>query len=147
MNGTGNIEVFQKMLDQRDNKRKELEAQLDEIEKEIQSIQHTRSLFMKEHGIPEFSPAPLLEHGLSLTKKRQRALIEWAERNKGVLIPKTAKNTLIANGLLKSGRGASWIIYGTINNMECWEKIKPGMYQLVNTTGIYLGRTSKLSPQ
>lgn len=131
MNGSGAMELIQKMLEGREAKRKELRVQLEEIEREVQAIQHTRSLYMKEHGIPDLTQAPLLEHGLSLTKRRGLALIEWAERNNGILIPKEAKSALIAAGLVRPGKGAGWIVYSTINNMECWEKIEPGKYRLL----------------
>lgn len=130
MNGSGAIELFYKMLEDREAKRKDLTTQLEELEREIRSIQHTYQLYKKEHGILELPKAPLFEHGLSLTKRRQQALIEWAERNNGILIPKEAKKALIAAGLIKAGKGAGWIVYGTIANMECWEKIEPGKYRL-----------------
>ena len=128
-NGMG-IEVFQKMLQQREDRRKQLRTELEALEGEIQSIQHTQSLYMKEHGIPELPQAPLLDHKLSLTKRREKALIEWAERNNNTLIPKEAKHALIAAGLVKPGKGAGWIVYGTIANMDCWEKLDPGKYRL-----------------
>jgi len=130
MNGSGAVEVFLKMIERRESKRKELRASLDEVEQEIQAIQHTFKLYRKEHGIPELPQAPLLEHGLSLTKRREQALIQWADNNNGLLIPKEAKQALIAAGLIKPGKGAGWIVYGTINNMECWEKLGPGRYRL-----------------
>ena len=129
MNGRGTIEYLQTMLQNR-------KAQQKELEREIQSIEHTLKLAMKEHGVIELPEAPLFEHGLSLTKKRGQALIQWAERNQGILIPKEAKQALIATGLLKPGKGAAWIVYGTINNMDCWEKIKPGKYRLQKSTVI-----------
>jgi len=132
MNGAGAIEVFYKMLEGRETRRKELRTELEDLEKDILSIQHTLKLFMKEHGIPELPQIPLLEHGLSLTKRRGRALIEWAERNGGILVPKQAKQALIAAGLIKPGKGAGWILYGTLNNMDCWEKIEPGKYRLTS---------------
>ncbi|MFH1560828.1 MAG: hypothetical protein ABID84_05410 [Chloroflexota bacterium] len=131
MNGSSGIETFRRMIEVRETKRKELKTELDALDREIESIQLTQALYMKEHGIPTLSEQPLLEHGLSLTKKREKALREWAERNNGILIPKEAKHALIAAGLVKTGKGAGWIVYGTINNMECWEKIHPGKYRLV----------------
>ena len=133
MNGSGAIELFHKMLEARETKRNELTTQLGELEQEIQSIQHTYQLYRKEQGIPEIPQAPLFEHGLSLTKRRQQALIAWAERNNRMLIPKEAKKALIAAGLAKPGKSAGWILYGTIANMECWEKLKPGQYRLITT--------------
>ncbi len=134
MNGSGGIEIFQRMLDQREAKRKQLCAQLDELENEIQSIQHTYKLYKKEHAIPELAQAPLLEHGQSLTKRRGTALVQWAEQNGRVLVVKEAKKALIAAGLLKAGPGAGWIAYGTVSNMDCWEKIQPGKYRLISET-------------
>jgi hypothetical protein len=131
-NGWG-IGIFQEMLGQREERRKKLRSELEELEKDIQSIQHTQRLYMIEHGIPELPQAPLLEHNLSLTKRRGNALIEWAERNKGILVVKEAKRSLVAAGLIKPGRGVGWITYGTIANMDCWEKIKPGVYKLLKT--------------
>jgi len=134
MNGRGGVELFQQMLETRKAKGKELRSQLDEVEKEIQSIQHTLNLYLKERGITQLSPAPLFEHGMSLTKKRGQALVQWAEKNNGILIPKEAKEALIAAGLVKAGKGAAWIVYGTLNNMECWDKIEPGKYRLLHTS-------------
>ena len=45
MNGSGAIEVFLKMLEGRESKRKELRARLEEVEQEIQAIQHTFKLY------------------------------------------------------------------------------------------------------
>ncbi|MBI4234382.1 MAG: hypothetical protein HY686_08075 [Chloroflexi bacterium] len=130
MNGSSSIELFQNMLDKRLQRMKELEEEMRELKSEIDSIQHTYTLHKKEMGIPDLAQAPLLEHGLSLTKRRAQALIQWAERNNGILIPKEAKKALIAAGLLRAGKGAGWIVYGTITNMDCWEKIQPGKYRL-----------------
>jgi hypothetical protein len=130
MNGSGAIELFHKMLQDRETRRKELITQVQELEQEIHSIQHTYQLYKKEQGIPDLPPMPLFEQGLSLTKRRQQALIEWANGNKGTLIPKEAKKALIAAGLIRPGKGAGWIVYGTIANMECWEKLEPGKYRL-----------------
>ena len=129
-NGWG-IQVFQEMLEQREGRREQVKSELQALEAEIQSIQHTQKLYMKEHGIPEFQETPLLDHNLSLTKRREKALIEWTERNNDILRPKEAKHALVAAGLIKPGKGAAWIIYGTIANMDCWEKLEPGVYKLL----------------
>ena len=130
MNGSGGIEVFQTMLEHRESRLKELKEQAEELEREVDSIRHTLDMYMRDHGIPTISPAPLLEHGLTLTKRRERALIQWAEGNQNILIPKEAKKALIAAGLIKPGKGAGWIVYGTISNMDCWQKLQPGVYRL-----------------
>jgi hypothetical protein len=135
MNGSGDMELFQNMLRDREAKRKELRAQLEELEHEIQAIRYTQRLYMKEQGIPELPQAPLLDQGLSLTKRRERALVEWAERNSGLLVPKEAKKALIAAGLIQPGKGAGWIVYGTLANMDCWDKIRPGRYRLIQSDG------------
>jgi hypothetical protein len=54
-------------------------------------------------------------------------LIEWAERHNGILVVKEAKRALLAAGLIKPGKGVGWMTYGTIANMDCWEKIEPGV--------------------
>jgi len=130
-NGWG-IAIFQEMLRQRQEKAKELRSQLQELEQEIESIQHTQRLYMKEHAISELPETPLFDHKLSLTKRRGRALIEWAERNNGILVVREAKQSLVAAGLIKPGKGVGWIAYGTIANMDCWERIKPGVYKLIH---------------
>ncbi len=124
MNGRGIVEGLQRMLQERTVRQKELE-------RDIECIEYTLKLVMKEHGVIELPEAPLFEHGLSLTKKRRRALIAWAERNQGILVPKLAKQALIAAELINPGKGAAWIIYGTLSGMECWEKIEPGKYRLI----------------
>lgn len=132
-NGWG-IEIFQEMLRDRENRQKQLNLELEELEKDIKSIRHTQRLYMKEHGIPELPEAPLFDHNVSLTRRRGKALIEWAERNKGILVVKEAKRSLVAAGLIKPGKGVGWIAYGTIANMDCWEKIEPGVYRLLSGT-------------
>ncbi len=132
MNGNGTIEIFKKMLENRETKAKELHAQLDELEKELEAIRLIFRLHMKEHGIPELSPAPLLEHGLSLSKRREQALIQWAERNNGTLVIKDARRALEAAGLAKSSQ--TWVIYGVIYDMDCWERIDRGKYRLTTLT-------------
>lgn len=129
-NGWG-IQIFQDMLAQREGRRQQLRSELESLESEIKSIQQTQSLYMKEHDIPELPETPLLNYKLSLTKRREKALIEWTERNNNILRPKEAKHALVAAGLIKPGKGAGWIVYGTIANMDCWEKLDPGVYKLL----------------
>lgn len=61
----------------------------------------------------------LFDHNISLIKRRGKALIEWAERNNGILNVKEAKRSLVATGLTKTGKGVGCIAYGTIANMDC----------------------------
>jgi len=113
-------------------KRQKLRTQLDKVEQEIQSVLHTLKLCMEAHSMPELLHAPSSERGgLSLTKRREMALIQWAQKNNSNLVVKEAKRALMAGGLLPPGESARWIIYGRISNMECWEKVKPGVYHLM----------------
>lgn len=130
MNGSGMIEWFQTVLTKGEARRKELRVQLEEIEREMDAIQLAYKRFLKDHGIPELPQATTLLKDKSLTKRRGAALVEWARNNNDILLPKEAKKALIAAGLLKAGKGAGWIVYGTIASMDCWEKIEPGKYRL-----------------
>lgn len=131
MNGSNAIEVFHVLLAGRTAKRKELQAQLDQVSREVEAIEIAYKLYREDHGILELPQEDTTARDApSLTKRREKALIDWAHQNDGVLLPKKAKNALIAAGLVKPGKGAGWIVYGTINNMDCWEKMRPGVYRL-----------------
>lgn len=131
MNGTNALEVFRGMLTARTEKRKAIQEQLDRLSGEIEAIETAFKLYMKDHGIPELPQETITTTDMpSLTKRRGKALVDWAEQNNGMLLPKEAKKALIAAGLVRPGKGAGWIVYGTINNMECWEKVRPGVYRL-----------------
>ena len=52
MNGMRSVELFQKMLRAREDRRKELRKELEELEQEIQSIQQACGLYLKEQSSP-----------------------------------------------------------------------------------------------
>ena len=70
MNGSTGLEMFENMLLARTTRQKALRAQLEALDQEIQSIEHSRQLYMNDHGIETLRPSPLFDQGLSLTKRR-----------------------------------------------------------------------------
>lgn len=86
----------------------------------------------KRYYQPGISEVPLFDHNICLITRRGKSLIEWAERNNGILNVKEAKGSLVAAGLIKPGKRVGSIAYGTIAHMDCWEKVDKGVYKLLH---------------
>jgi hypothetical protein len=111
--------LYERLQSQRDK----LKEQLEEVEREFDAVATTLKLMGQ--STPGLSSISL--NGM----KHIDALVAIAKANNNILVVKTARRVMVREGLFKTPKNASSILFTAINRSDRFERISPGKYKLV----------------
>ena len=113
-------------------KEKELDAELEEVRRNIEAVQRASVLLRAKYGLPAESPKDESVYEALRGKTLIAALIDLAGSNNGVVKVTEAKRLLLEAGLLGNPRTAYQGITATLLRSNRFERVMPGAYRLVS---------------
>ena len=130
------LELLRYLKDKKESIQARHNAELAEIDKQIESVSITVNLLRETKEQPMFESVqtiiPIDLHG----KSTRQACIEIAKKNGGVVRIADAKDALISAGILKKTKNTWAIIYTTLHRSKEFEKVDgPGTFRLLPVAG------------